>query len=159
MSSEVLYTPENSNEEGTVRLTGRENDGEGRVEYCSGGVWGTVCDNTWDTNDAGVVCNQLGYPSVGMPSTHSYICSVYYCRAVVHTGATPLYNTYFGQGAGLVTINTIVCSGNEPSISNCTISTPSFCTHNDDAGVELNQVVYVHIPSTVTSLAVVYIIH
>ena len=118
-----------------MRLNGGQNNREGRVEYCSGGVWGTVCDNTWDANDAGVVCNQLGYSSVGMPLTQSYICSVDYCRAVVHTGATPLYNSYFGQGAGPVTINTIVCSGNEPNISNCTISTPSSCSHYNDAGV------------------------
>ena len=46
-------------------MTGGQNEAEGRVEYCSGGVWGSVCDNTWDAVDASVICNQLGFPSAG----------------------------------------------------------------------------------------------
>ena len=51
--------------EGEIRLRGGTSPGEGRVEMCLGGTWGTVCDNGWGTTDARVVCRQLGYPTIG----------------------------------------------------------------------------------------------
>ena len=43
-----------------VQLPG-DMENEGRVEYCSGGRWGQLCSDFWDSNDAEVVCQQLGY--------------------------------------------------------------------------------------------------
>ena len=46
-----------------MQLVGGSSTSEGRVEICQDGVWGTVCDNDWDRNDATVVCRQLGWPT------------------------------------------------------------------------------------------------
>ena len=51
--------------EGAVRISNGRSQNEGRVEVCLSGRWGTVCDDGWSSNDARVVCRQLGYQTTG----------------------------------------------------------------------------------------------
>ena len=48
-----------------IRLVGGSRPNEGRVEFCNEGVWGTVCSDKWDENNALVVCRELGLPTEG----------------------------------------------------------------------------------------------
>ena len=79
------------------------------------GSWGTVCDDSWDINDAAVVCRALGYPNAS---------------------SAPI-SAYFGQGSGQILLDDLNCLGNERSIENCAHSGWNVhdCAHSEDASV------------------------
>ena len=87
----------------------------GRVEVLYIRTWGTICSDSWDLQDANVVCNQLGYDGA--------------LRAV--------RNAAFGQGRGQIWLDDVRCVGNERSISHCSHSGLGVhnCGHYKDAGV------------------------
>ncbi|KAL3979826.1 groucho [Sarotherodon galilaeus] len=79
---------------GNVRLTGGSTRCDGRVEYFDKGQWGTVCADSWDMNDAAVVCRQL---DCGSP--HKLI--------------------QLGPGTGQTWTDQIECNGKEPTLNEC----------------------------------------
>ena len=58
------YKPSNCSV-GDLRLVDGNSTSEGRVEFCTQGLWGAIAIryySDWSTNDAKVVCKQLGLP-------------------------------------------------------------------------------------------------
>ncbi|XP_038060986.1 uncharacterized protein LOC119731787 isoform X2 [Patiria miniata] len=77
------------------------NEYQGRVEVQYMGVWGTVCDDNWDIQDATVVCKQLGF-------TRGAVSAVIVGE--------------FGQGNGNIIMDDVECAGTEMSLADCPFS-------------------------------------
>ena len=45
---------------GDLRLVGGSHPLEGTVEICINNAWGTICDNEFSSQDAEVICRQIG---------------------------------------------------------------------------------------------------
>ena len=85
------------------------------MEIFHNGSWGTVCDDSWDMNDAQVVCRTLGYPNASSAPR----------------------SAYFGQGSGKIWLDDVNCLGNETSIKRCSHNgwNVNNCGHIQDASV------------------------
>ena len=70
----VLFTAGKDPKEGDARLIEGDNESSGRLEIFHNEVWGSVCDDKWDTNrlnNAKVVCNELGYKYVNVAKMYN----------------------------------------------------------------------------------------
>ncbi len=51
--------------EGEVHLVGASSPNVGTVEVCISHVFSFICDDSWDSREADVVCRALGYSTLG----------------------------------------------------------------------------------------------
>lgn len=97
-----------------IRLAGGGQN-YGRVEVFYKGIWGTVCDDLWDLNDAEVVCRQLGF----------------------RNASSAPQRAKYGQGSDPIWLDNVGCNGNEASLFDCPHAGWGIedCSHGEDASV------------------------
>lgn len=85
------------------------------MEVLINGQWGSVCDDSWNEDNAAVVCKQLG----------------------LNGPAEAFSGAFFGEGNGPVWLDDVQCDGSEASLLDCSNSGigQSNCDHAKDAGV------------------------
>ena len=110
---------------------------------CLNNVWGTICDDSWDSADANVVCNQLGFSRFGKHYFH--IVYLLLIGINPHTlypympflkGALSYCCARDGLGSGPIFMDEVRCRGVESSLTDCPHTTNHDCSHREDASVQ-----------------------
>lgn len=104
--------------------------GAGRVEVCSQGQWGSVCDDGWDDVDAIVACRQLGFAGGA--------------AVVSGTDVTGANSSALPAPLGMrIWLAGLDCVGSEGSLISCPRRRPlgrTACSHREDVGVRCSTV-------------------
>lgn len=101
-----------------LRIAEGDSSSYGRLEICYGGEWGTICDDYFESDEANVACNQLGFMGA----------STYY------TGAA------YGRGCGSIFLDDLDCDGSESRLEHCFHRSicGNNCDHSQDVSVVCN---------------------
>lgn len=107
----------------------------GNVEILHNGRWGAICDDSWDTSEAQVVCRQLGFENAF--STVATI-SGHFGKAKRKLYLLILsVNVIENFSLGAFWMSDILCNGTENKISDCRFDgwAQNDCSPNEAAGV------------------------
>ncbi|XP_045183623.2 deleted in malignant brain tumors 1 protein-like [Mercenaria mercenaria] len=95
-----------------VRLVGGTGPYGGRVEIKINGIWGTICDDSFDIREAKVLCRMMNLSA-----------TMYFPGA------------RYGHGIGPIFADRLSCIGYETHIRECSFVTNTLCYHSRDVSI------------------------